>query len=127
MYGSRINPADIREEDLVRADAQADRTLAWIEEAQADLDKVVGVGEGASGQVRVEVTADGRVLGVVFEPRAMRLDSRTLAEEVLSAVARARGDAAGQVDRLMREGLPGFDPAEAAAQFERLLDTSWRR
>ncbi|GAA3078379.1 YbaB/EbfC family nucleoid-associated protein [Streptosporangium carneum] len=127
MYGSRINPADIREEDLVRADEQADRVLAWIEEAQAGLDEVTGTGEGASGQVTARVTAEGRVLDVAFGPRAMRLDSRTLAEEVVSAVARARLDAARQTDELMREGLPGFDPVEAAAQFEGLLDTPWRR
>ncbi len=126
MYGSRINPADIREEDLVRADDQADRVSAWIEETQAGLDEVIGTGEGASGQITVRVTAGGRVLDVVFGPRAMRLDSRTLAEEVLSAVARARLDVTRQVEQLMRDGLPGFDPAEAAAQFERLLNTPWR-
>ncbi|MEV8638266.1 YbaB/EbfC family nucleoid-associated protein [Streptosporangium sp. NPDC051023] len=126
MYGSHINPADIREKDLVLAEERADRVLAWVEEAQADLDKVVGTGEGASGQVTVSVTAEGRVLDVAFGPRAMRLDSHTLAEEVLAAIARARTDAARRIDELMREGLPGFDPAEAAAQFEGLLDTPWR-
>ncbi|MFF4415583.1 YbaB/EbfC family nucleoid-associated protein [Streptosporangium sp. NPDC001559] len=126
MYGSRIDPADIREEDLALADTQADRVLAWIQEAQGALDEVVGEGRGESGQVTATVTAEGRVLEVVFDPRAMRLGSHVLAEEVRSAVARARLDATRRIEEMMREGIAGFDPAEATAQFERLLDTPWR-
>ncbi|MEU6414168.1 YbaB/EbfC family nucleoid-associated protein [Microbispora sp. NPDC046933] len=125
MYGSRMNPADIRETDLARAEEQAERIHAWIERAQAGLDGITGTGEAASGQVTVTVSAYGLVLDVTFGPRAMRLDSRALADEVRAAVSRARLDAARRTRELIRDGLPGFDPDEAAAQFERLLDTPW--
>ncbi|MGW5266420.1 YbaB/EbfC family nucleoid-associated protein [Microbispora sp. NPDC004025] len=125
MYGSRMNPADIREEDLVRAEEQAERVQAWAERARADLEEITGTGEAASGQVTATVSAEGLVLDVAFGPRAMRLDSRTLAEEVRAAVSRARLDAARRTRELIRDGLPGFDPDEAAAQFERLLDVPW--
>ncbi|MEU7693525.1 YbaB/EbfC family nucleoid-associated protein [Microbispora hainanensis] len=125
MYGSRMNPADIREEDLARAEEQAERVHAWAERARADLEEITGTGEAASGQVTATVSAEGMVLDVTFGPRAMRLDSRTLAEEVRAAVSRARLDAARRTRELIRDGLPGFDPDEAAAQFERLLDVPW--
>ncbi|WP_432925838.1 YbaB/EbfC family nucleoid-associated protein [Microbispora sp. CA-135349] len=120
-----MNPADIREEDLARAEEQAERIDAWMERARAGLDEITGTGEAASGQVTVTVSADGLVLNVAFGPRAMRLDSRTLAEEVRAAVSRARLDAVRRTRELIRDGLPGFDPDEAAAQFERLLDAPW--
>ncbi|MER7129870.1 YbaB/EbfC family nucleoid-associated protein [Streptosporangium saharense] len=126
MYGSPIDPADIREADLAEADARAERVTTWIQEAQDVLDEVVGEGRGDSGQVTVTVTAEGRVLEVVFDARAMRLGSHVLAEEVRSAVARARLDATRRVEELMRGGVDGFDLARAAVQFESLLDTPWR-
>ncbi|WP_182909782.1 YbaB/EbfC family nucleoid-associated protein [Microbispora sp. H13382] len=125
MYGSRMNPADIREEDLARAEEQAERVHAWAERARAHLEEITGTGEAASGQVTATVSAEGLVLDVAFGPRATRLDSRTLAEEVRAAVSRARLDAARRTRELIRDGLPGFDPDEAAAQFERLLDVPW--
>ncbi|TQS17709.1 YbaB/EbfC family nucleoid-associated protein [Microbispora hainanensis] len=120
-----MNPADIREEDLARAEEQAERVHAWAERARGDLEEITGTGEAASGQVTATVSAEGTVLDVTFGPRAMRLDSRTLAEEVRAAVSRARLDAARRTRELIRDGLPGFDPDEAAAQFERLLDVPW--
>ncbi|WP_169953351.1 YbaB/EbfC family nucleoid-associated protein [Microbispora sp. H11081] len=125
MYGSRINPADIREEDLAGAEERAERLRAWAEGAQAGLGEITGTGEAASGQVTATVSAEGLVLDVTFGPRASRLDSRTLAEEVRAAVSRARLDAARRTGEMIREALPWFDPEQAAADFERLLDTSW--
>ncbi|MEV4098069.1 YbaB/EbfC family nucleoid-associated protein [Streptosporangium saharense] len=126
MYGSRIDPADIREADLAEADARADRVTTWIQETEGALDEVVGEGRGDSGQVTVTVTAEGRVLEVVFDARAMRLGSHVLAEEVRSAVARARLDVTRRIEELMRGEVDGFDLATATAQFESLLDTPWR-
>ena len=125
MYGSRMNPADIREEDLAGAEERAERLRAWAEGARAGLDEITGTGEAASGQVTATVSAEGLVLDVTFGPRASRLDSRTLAEEVRAAVSRARLDAARRTRELIREDLPWFDPDEATAEFERLLDTPW--
>lgn len=125
MFGPRRNPADIRDEEMAREAAEADRALAWIERAQADMAAVKGVGKSASGHVVATVTAEGKVLGVSIEERAMRLGSQGLAEEVLAALAEAGLDAARQIEELIREGMPGYDPAAVSAQLERLAGTPW--
>ncbi|MGP3956531.1 YbaB/EbfC family nucleoid-associated protein [Nonomuraea sp. 3N208] len=125
MFGPRRNPAAYSDAELAREAALADRALAWIERAQAEIAAVKGVGESRSGQVVATVTADGKVLGVSIKERAMRLDSRTLAEEVLAALRQAGLDAARQADELIREGMPGYDPAAVSAQLERLANTPW--
>ncbi|WP_433431093.1 YbaB/EbfC family nucleoid-associated protein [Nonomuraea sp. CA-141351] len=125
MFGPRRDPADISHEDLARDERQADGILAWIERARAGVEAVTGTGEAASGQVIAIVAADGKVLDVTIRQRAMRLDSRTLAEEVLAALQQAGLDAARKTEELIREALPGFDPAAATAQLERLAGTPW--
>ncbi|WP_406312320.1 YbaB/EbfC family nucleoid-associated protein [Streptosporangium sp. NBC_01639] len=115
----------VPDEDLEQTARQADAMVAWLEGAQAGMDEIVGVGEGASGQVRAEVAADGKVLDVTFGPRSLRLDSATLAEEVLSAVQQAQRDAGRKADDLMREALDGFDPAEARATLDRISQSRW--
>ncbi|MBB4937757.1 DNA-binding protein YbaB [Streptosporangium album] len=121
-----MNPDDIRVEEFEQARDRAEKMLAWIEGAQSEIDEIVGVGEGASDRIKVTTAANGKVLDVVFEPRALRLDSRTLAEEVLSAVKQARSDAERKIQDLMRESLDGFDPVETQARFDRMLKTGWR-
>lgn len=122
MYGPRMDPGDIRADDLTRASSHAEKILAWVERAQDDLNEITGTGTGASGQITATVEATGKVLDVAFTPRALRLDSRTLAEEVLSAVRQAQHDAERKTRDLMREALDGFDPVEAQARFNRLLN-----
>lgn len=114
----------IQRGDPEGAGRKAAEIRAWIEEAQAEVDEIVGVGEAASGQVKVEVAADGKVLDVTFGRRSLRLDSKTLAEAVQSAVGDAQRDAVEKVGALMREGL-GFDPAEAQAVLARVSETLW--
>ncbi|MFI7614823.1 YbaB/EbfC family nucleoid-associated protein [Nonomuraea terrae] len=126
MFGPRRNPADISPEELARDAEQAERIRAWSEHAQAALDEVTGTGEAAGGQVTATVAADGKVLEVVIGERAMRLGSLELAEEILAALRLAGLDAARRTEELIRESLPGFDPAEALAAFERLAATPWR-
>ncbi|GAA2410037.1 YbaB/EbfC family nucleoid-associated protein [Nonomuraea africana] len=125
MYGPHIDPANIRDQDLDEAARQGERMLAWLETAQEELDAIVGTGEGPSGQVKATVNPNGHVLGVTYGPRALRLGSLDLAEETLAAVRAACADAERQTHDLMREALPGYDPAEASAEFERLLGGEW--
>ncbi|MET7327277.1 YbaB/EbfC family nucleoid-associated protein [Nonomuraea sp. NPDC005650] len=122
MYRHPYDPADIREQDLDEVARQGEQLLGWLEAAQEDLDKIVGTGEAASGQVKAMVDVNGRVLNVRYGPRATRLGSQELAEQTLAAVGEACADAQRQTHALMREALPGYDPAEANAQFERLLN-----
>ncbi|MFC7591698.1 YbaB/EbfC family nucleoid-associated protein [Nonomuraea antimicrobica] len=115
-------PADISAEEHAFDAEEVERILAWSERVQADIENVVGTGAGASGQITATVAADGTVLKVFIEERAMRLDSRTVAAEVLSAVHQAGADVARHIEKLIREGLPGFDPSRFAAGFERLVN-----
>ncbi|MGR6913817.1 YbaB/EbfC family nucleoid-associated protein [[Actinomadura] parvosata] len=120
MFG-RIDPADLRDQDIDEAAGRGERMLAWLESAREELDKVIGTGEGPSGQVKATVDANGLVLDVVYGPRALRLSSHELADETLAAVGAAAADAERQTHDLMREALPGYDPAAAQAELERLL------
>lgn len=115
----------IWEEDFDQAGRRAGRMLESIEMMQADLEKITGLGEAASGQVKVTVAADGKVLEVVFGPRISRLSSWTLAEHVLLAAHDAQHDAERKTQDLMREALDGFDPATAKTRLDRLLRLQW--
>jgi DNA-binding protein YbaB len=126
VYGRQIDPANITDQDLDEAARQGERMLAWLETAQEELDKIVGIAESPSGQVKATVDSNGRVLDIVYGPRSLRLGSAELAEETLTAVRAACADAERQTHDLMREALPGYDPVEATAEFERLLGGEWR-
>ena len=69
---------------------QVDGRLAALEETDAD-------GEGAGGLVRVTAAPNGRIVGVTLDPRAMRLDSFTLAEELTAAAKQAQDAAEARV------------------------------
>ncbi|MGW4798901.1 YbaB/EbfC family nucleoid-associated protein [Nonomuraea sp. NPDC004297] len=120
MFGPRRSPADITEAELARHAQEAERITAWSERVESDLEEIVGTGTGASGHIVATVTAEGKVRKVIIGERAMGLDSRTLAEEVLSALDQAMADAERKTEELIRENLPGFDPSGVAALFERL-------
>ncbi|MGW0802295.1 YbaB/EbfC family nucleoid-associated protein [Nonomuraea sp. NPDC002799] len=126
MYGPPIDPANIRDQDLDDAARQGERMLAWLETGQEELDKIVGMGEAASGQIRATVNVDGLVLDIAYGPRALRLSSHELAEETLAAVRAASADAARRTQDLMREALPGYDPVAAEAELRRLLGDDWQ-
>ena len=69
--------------------------------------EVRGLGEGLDGLVQVVAKPGGRLESLAINPRAMRSDSQTLAEEILAAVNLALADlqdklgaaVPGQVDR----------------------------
>ena len=122
MFEHRYDPADIKERDLDEAGLQGERMLAWLETAQEELDRIVGAGEAPSRHVKATVDVNGRVLQIVYGPRAKRLHSHELAEETLAAVREACADAQRQTYDLMREAVPGYDPAEANARLEDVLN-----
>ncbi|MFI9596421.1 YbaB/EbfC family nucleoid-associated protein [Nonomuraea sp. NPDC052265] len=92
-----------------------------MESAQEELRALTGVGEGPSGRVRVTVDADGRVLDVRYDQRALRLGGQDLAEETLTAVRAAVADLRRRTDDLMRDAVPGYDPLRTQDELERLL------
>ncbi|WP_433435665.1 YbaB/EbfC family nucleoid-associated protein [Nonomuraea sp. CA-141351] len=125
MYQHNFDPADIRQQDLEEVARQQEQLEVWLDTAQEDLEKIVGTGERASGQVKASVDFNGQVLDVTYGPRALRLSSHELAEETLAAVSEACADVERQLSDLMRAAMPGYDPAEASAHFEQMLN-AWR-
>ncbi|MEO3886518.1 YbaB/EbfC family nucleoid-associated protein [Nonomuraea sp. B5E05] len=109
------------EDDVDAPVRQGDQLMARMEAAQNDLDKIVGTGKGPSRHVTASVDQEGRILDVTFDPRAMRLGSRDLADEVLAAIGAACADAERQTDEVLREAIPGYDPVAARAELEQAL------
>ncbi|WP_433510797.1 YbaB/EbfC family nucleoid-associated protein [Nonomuraea sp. CA-143628] len=120
-----MDPGYIRDKDLDEAADHGEKLLTWMEESEDAITEIVGLGEGLSGRVKAKVGPDGRVLEVTYDPRAMKQDSQSLADETLVAVRAARQHAEQQTNDLMREALPGFDPEEAQSQLEQLLKGQW--
>jgi DNA-binding protein YbaB len=87
--------------------------MAQAHDLSRQMQEIRGSGEAAEGLVQVEVTAAGRVTDLRLNPRVMRLDSQTLAEEILAAIGRANDDAARQVQEATG--------AETASSWEDLL------
>ncbi|MER6942874.1 YbaB/EbfC family nucleoid-associated protein [Nonomuraea sp. NPDC000554] len=116
---------EFRPEDLERITAQAEDMLARIEGIRGEVGGLVGRGESADGQVRVSSDANGRLTGIELAPRAMRLDSQKLAEELLKAAQQAQDDADGKVRTVMAEtlGEPLADPAAVEERFGRVLES----
>ncbi|MEU8140650.1 YbaB/EbfC family nucleoid-associated protein [Nonomuraea sp. NPDC048901] len=101
------------------------RMLTALEAAQEDLDKIVGTAKSRSGHVEASVNPEGRVLNVSFGPRALRMGSEDLAEEVMATLDLAGADAQRQADALLRDTLPGYDLEQAAADLRRVIG-DWR-
>ena len=104
MSGFELDPRDIRPQDVERAEEQAERVEALLTELAGQderLAEIVGTGRGDGGHVHAAVAADGRVLKVAVEPRAVREGSEALADEIVLTVRRAQQDALRQVDSLV--------------------------
>ncbi|WP_113701009.1 YbaB/EbfC family nucleoid-associated protein [Nonomuraea lactucae] len=105
MYETDIDPANIREQDVAEAQRQAEAARALLTDQESVLEEIVGEGGGDGGHVRATAAADGRVLEVVIDPRAMSEGSEALGEQILLAVRRAQDDAGRQAGALLRESL----------------------
>ncbi|MEV0591346.1 YbaB/EbfC family nucleoid-associated protein [Nonomuraea cavernae] len=127
MHTFDADPANWRDEDLEQDAEKAAKILAWVGDGQRELDEITGTGEAADGQVKATTAVDGLVREIVITPRAMRLDSRSLAEHLMLAVGRAQDDAERQSRQLMTDALAdlvpdgGPDPQAIEEQIGRLL------
>lgn len=74
--------------------AQATSALAAFQAAspEADAEPPVGHGSAANGLITVQAGTPGRISTCTLDPRVMRLDSATLAEELTRAVNDALAD-----------------------------------
>jgi DNA-binding protein YbaB len=79
-----------------------------------------GVGEAACGLVSAEVGADGLLADLRLNPRALRLGSAALAEDIVSAVRAAQEDLRGRTDESAGPpALPeGLDPSVLVRRLE---------
>jgi DNA-binding protein YbaB len=68
-----------------------------VDDLTRRLGEVRGHGADADGLIQVEVATGGRVTDLRLHPRAMRLDSETLAEQIMAAIDAAVADAGQQV------------------------------
>ncbi|WP_433511874.1 YbaB/EbfC family nucleoid-associated protein [Nonomuraea sp. CA-143628] len=120
-----MDAAEFRPEDLERITAQAEQMLLRVEEVRKEVDVVVGRGTGADGQVRVAAGANGRLVELVISPRAMRLDSQKLAEELLRAAQQAQDEADRKAREVMADTLSESMPTqrELDDRFSQVLES----
>ncbi|MEQ4720867.1 YbaB/EbfC family nucleoid-associated protein [Nonomuraea sp. B19D2] len=118
--GQAVSAILRRVEEMYGAVAGADREERgmhdFIETKYGELEGMAGTGASASGHVTAVADAQGKVSEITIEPRAMRLDSHVLADEIVAAVRDARRDAVSKVEEKMLNAFPDLDPA-ADAEF----------
>ncbi|WP_240973822.1 MULTISPECIES: YbaB/EbfC family nucleoid-associated protein [Nonomuraea] len=135
-----FDPAKIDLADLDRIRDEAQQTMRRLSGAEGELSSVQGVGSGASGLITVLTDGAGRVTKIDLNPRVTRLDSPTLAEELLRAIGTAQDEAARRTQELLENALGGqlpqqmFDPdrieallAESDASFAAFINEKTRR
>lgn len=83
--------------------ANLEKMQHQIDGKLTDLKEVTAEGTGADGLIRVVASPDGRIVSTFVNPRALRLDSQTLAEEFTAAANRAHDEVAAKV----REAITG--------------------
>jgi DNA-binding protein YbaB len=128
-----FDPAAFRVEDLQRLTSQADEMMKRLNESSEQMADLVGEGEAADGLLRATVDSGGRIKEIDINPRAMRMDSKTLAEGLTEAIAAAQDDVASRsegmvTDLLASYGLPTkVDPAEALERIDTVGQAAQRR
>jgi DNA-binding protein YbaB len=88
---------DIGPEQLI-SDLQ--KQMAAMSQYQEKMTEIRGVGEAAGGLIGATVGPGGVVKDLRLDPRAMRLDSQSLREALLAAIAAATPNAEEQVAEL---------------------------
>ncbi|WP_327085342.1 hypothetical protein OIE66_23625 [Nonomuraea sp. NBC_01738] len=82
---------------------ESERALRRLTEATAALERLTATAESPSATATVDHT--GRLLTLALAPRALRLDSATLAEEIARTIRAAQSDAASAADALLKDVL----------------------
>jgi DNA-binding YbaB/EbfC family protein len=95
--------------DLEQMLAQARQTEQRLKEVQAKRAEMRVPGSSPDGMVEVTVDGTGRIVGVSVNPRALRLDSFSLAEAMLAAAQAAYVAYDEQAQQLMAEATGDSD------------------
>ncbi|WP_180903191.1 YbaB/EbfC family nucleoid-associated protein [Nonomuraea indica] len=109
-----LDPANL--ERLVRESEESVRRLA---DATAELEAISGTGRSRSELVSAEVDNGGGIRRVAIDPRAMRLGSEELSEQVCEAVRAAQEDVQRQGLELLTLAV-GADATRAAVDLDAL-------
>ncbi|RCG32638.1 YbaB/EbfC family DNA-binding protein [Sphaerisporangium album] len=108
-----FDPGDFQLDDLDRVAEQSRQAVQRLSGVLGELKTIRGVGEAADGLIAAVVDGGGQIQEVTLDPRAMRLDSRSIAQAVTEAVRAAQQDARRRNDELLRDAMGGdlaFDP-----------------
>jgi DNA-binding YbaB/EbfC family protein len=100
-------------ENLLRQAQEQQRRLAEFQQQRAEL-RVTG--ESPDGLVQVTVDGDMKVGDIQLNPRAMRLDSFTLAESLQAAIDAAYATFAERQQELTAEMLGGSELVRRAQE-----------
>ncbi|MEU7740477.1 YbaB/EbfC family nucleoid-associated protein [Nonomuraea sp. NPDC049158] len=122
---SSDDPKNIYRDELHRISEQAEQAHSRLKKAGGGFKDVYGAGESADGKVRARTDSSGRVTEVRLDPRAMKLSSQDLGEEVTLAVMRAQDDCERRQEELLYDAVGRTAPSPDAVmtQFEEVMHT----
>jgi hypothetical protein len=93
------------------------------------IEETVGRGESADGRISAEYRAKGGLTALDLDPRALRMPSPELSEQIRIAVNAASADfqakvreAAGELYPSPEDGGEAMDPAAALRQLDKISD-----
>ncbi|WP_345577143.1 YbaB/EbfC family nucleoid-associated protein [Nonomuraea rosea] len=117
-----LDPGGISIEELERVGRESEQTMNRLTGLQERLATIRGTGSGADGRIVVNADHSGRIDSIDLHPRAMRLASEELSEELLRAVNAAQDDCVRQTSALMAEaGVEEVVDEAAFGKMERQL------
>lgn len=116
-----FDPARFRPEDVDRLAAQADDALRRLSASTEEMVNLTATGEAAGGLIKATVDSSGRIKRLALNPRALRMDSETLAESLIEAIGAAQDGARDRVQEMVAElmaatGLPAKVDTEAVLE-----------
>lgn len=118
-----VTPADFdRLMEQTRAALRDLRKGGVIE--NEDAEEIVGEGEAADGRIKVTAKVGGRLESVTLDPRALRMPSDELGEQIVVAVNAALDDLRQKVADQSEPSMAGFDAEALAEQMLELQDQS---
>jgi DNA-binding protein YbaB len=123
---------DFNPENLERVVRESEESIRRLTAASRELEELTGTGRSAGELVGAEVDSGGGLRRVDIDPRAMRLGSHELAEQVCQAVRAAQADVQRRGQELLADAL-GDDVNAAGtahldlARLDRDLDAMHRQ
>lgn len=101
-----MNPfGDVQADDLDALIRRSQEQLAKVSQLQEQLQEIVGRGTSDDGLIEVSISHNGQVEDLDLNPRVMRLDSVTLAENLKAAIRAAQVNLQDQITAVTTEAL----------------------